>query len=64
MSKSSIKPAISPEWAKWEVGAPLTPQEEAEIKRLCLLQRQAEEAKERVVAMAQLRVAVGQQKLN
>ena len=50
--------------AEWMVGEPLTPEEKAEIQRLSLIQRQAAEAKERVVAQAQVRVAMAKLKLN
>jgi len=64
MSRKVSKPAIGVELAEWMVGAPLTPEEKAEIQRLSLIQRQAAEAKERVVERAQVRVAMAKLKLN
>ena len=64
MSRRVSKPAIGVELAEWMVGEPLTPEEKAEIQRLSLIQRQAAEAKERVVAQAQVRVAMAKLKLN
>lgn len=64
MSQSSSNRAIGVELATWLVKHPLTPHEEAEIRRLCKIQDQAEEAKERLVTRAQLRVAMAKLRLN
>ena len=64
MSRRASTPAIGVELAEWMVGAPLTPEEKAEIQHLSLIQRRAAQAKERVVARAQVRVAMEKLKLN
>lgn len=64
MSRKVSKPAIGVELAEWMVGEPLTAEERAEILRLSLIQRQAAEAKEKVVERAQVRVAMAKLKLN
>ena len=64
MSRQVSKPAIGVELAEWILGEPLTPEERAEILRLSLIQRQAAEAKEKVLERAQVRVAMAKLKLN
>ncbi len=61
MSRSANKPAIGVEWAEWQVGEPLLPQEKAELLRLCSIQKQAEKAKEALVFQAMLRVVTQNQ---